>query len=130
MIMVMMNDDDDDDDHDDYDHDDDGDDHDDDNETAIQVLRVRPTASNWTRLWGLGFLLFERNQGRHCPHYPCHHHHQVNSQGDDGNPGRNILGTHSWVDLERTYRVTRFVMSMLMVRKMAFDRTTGRSNNL
>ena len=67
--MVMMNDDDDDDDHDDYNHDDDGDDHDDDNETAIQVLRVRPTASNWTRLWGLGFLLIERNQGQHCPQY-------------------------------------------------------------
>ena len=65
--MMMINDDGDDDD-DDNDHDDNGDD-DDGNETTMQVVHVRPTASNWTRLWGLGFLLIERNQGQHCPQY-------------------------------------------------------------
>ena len=38
----------------------------------------------------------------------------MNSQGSDEYPGRNILGFHESVDLERTYKMTRFVSTMMV----------------
>ena len=38
----------------------------------------------------------------------------MNSQGSDEYPGRNILGFHESVDLERTYKMTRFVSTMIV----------------
>ena len=81
-----------------------------------QVVHVCSASINWDRFWWVGLLLSEWNQGhcycRQAQHQP-HNEQQINSQGSDANAGRNILGTHAWVDLERTYWMTRSLMMII-----------------
>ena len=83
---------------------------------TTQVVDVRSTSINWDRFWWVELLLSEWNQGhcycRQAQHQP-HNEQQINSQGSDANAGRNILGTHAWVDLERTYWMTRSLMMII-----------------